>query len=184
MTDNRLSSLAMLSIEASCVRSVDLDDVTKAFACQKTRSKPFWNYYNVTLLIIFSWLLLCAFFHVCYCATIQWFLLFCYMATVRQLNSPAFWEGSRIGLQRNCSHLFATVWCAPQYLDKNVWHHLLCSCYMNVVISLVRSDQWTAPKFGFGLNIFILLFTQAVPKLYPSGSQSGWHRPPWSGEKF
>jgi len=41
MTDNRQSSLAMLSIDASCARSLDLDDVIKAFACQKTRSKPF-----------------------------------------------------------------------------------------------------------------------------------------------
>jgi len=41
MTDSRLSSLAMLSIEASCVCSLDLDDVIKAFACQTTRSKPF-----------------------------------------------------------------------------------------------------------------------------------------------
>jgi len=38
MTDSRLSALAMLSIEASCVHSLDLDDVIKAFACQKTRS--------------------------------------------------------------------------------------------------------------------------------------------------
>jgi len=28
-------------------------------------------------------------FHVCYWATIQWFLLFCCMTTVRQLSSPA-----------------------------------------------------------------------------------------------
>jgi len=49
MTDSRLSSLAMLSIEASCVRSVDLDDVIKAFACQKTRSKLFCYYYDVTI---------------------------------------------------------------------------------------------------------------------------------------
>jgi len=41
MTDSRLSSLTMLSIEASCVRSLDLVDVIKAFACQMTRSKPF-----------------------------------------------------------------------------------------------------------------------------------------------
>jgi len=41
MTDNRQSSLAMLSIEALCVRSLDLDDVKKAFAWQKTPSKPF-----------------------------------------------------------------------------------------------------------------------------------------------
>jgi len=40
MTDNRLASLAMLSIEASCVHSLDLDDVIKAFSCQMTRSKP------------------------------------------------------------------------------------------------------------------------------------------------
>ena len=48
MTDSRLSSLAMLSIEASSVRSLDLDDVIKAFACQKTRSKLFCYYYDVT----------------------------------------------------------------------------------------------------------------------------------------
>jgi len=41
MTDSRLSSLTKLSIEASCVRSLDLDGVIKACACQKTRSKPF-----------------------------------------------------------------------------------------------------------------------------------------------
>jgi len=41
MTDLRLSSSAMLSIEASCVLSRDLDDVIKLFACQKARSKPF-----------------------------------------------------------------------------------------------------------------------------------------------
>jgi len=41
MTDSRLFRLAMLSSEASCVRSLDLDDVIKAFACQKTRSNPF-----------------------------------------------------------------------------------------------------------------------------------------------
>jgi len=41
MTDNRLSSLAMLSIEASNVHSLDSDGVIKAFSCQKTRSKPF-----------------------------------------------------------------------------------------------------------------------------------------------
>ena len=48
MTDSRLSSLAMLSIEASCVRSLDLDDVIKAFACQKTCSKLFCYCYDVT----------------------------------------------------------------------------------------------------------------------------------------
>jgi len=30
-TDSKLSSLAMLSMEASCVRSLELDDVIKAF---------------------------------------------------------------------------------------------------------------------------------------------------------
>jgi len=48
VTESRLSSLAMLSIEASCVRSLDLDDVIKAFTCQKTRSKVFCYYYDVT----------------------------------------------------------------------------------------------------------------------------------------
>jgi len=32
MTDRRLSALAMFSIKASCVRSLDLDDVIKASA--------------------------------------------------------------------------------------------------------------------------------------------------------
>jgi len=41
MTDSKLSLLPMLLIEASCVPSLDLVDVTKAFAYQKTRSKPF-----------------------------------------------------------------------------------------------------------------------------------------------
>jgi len=45
MIDSRLSWLAVLSIEASCVRSLDLDDVIKAFACQKARSQPFWYYF-------------------------------------------------------------------------------------------------------------------------------------------
>jgi len=67
MTDSKLSSLQMLSIEASCMCSLDLDDVIKAFACQKTRSKPFWYYYNVTLFMIFSWLLLCNFSCVLLC---------------------------------------------------------------------------------------------------------------------
>jgi len=48
MTDSRLSSLAMLSIGASCARSLNLVDVIKAFACQKTRSKLFCYYYDVT----------------------------------------------------------------------------------------------------------------------------------------
>jgi len=63
--------------------------VIKSFACQKTRSKLFWYYYKVTLFMIFSWLLLRNIFHVCYCFTIQWFLLFCYMTTVRLVTSPA-----------------------------------------------------------------------------------------------
>jgi len=41
MTDSRLSILAMLSIEAYCVRYLELDGVIKAFSCQQTRSKPF-----------------------------------------------------------------------------------------------------------------------------------------------
>jgi len=41
MTDSRLSSLEMLSIEALSVCSLDLDDVIKAFACQKAHSEPF-----------------------------------------------------------------------------------------------------------------------------------------------
>jgi len=79
----------MLLIEAPCARFLDLDDVTKAFACQKTRPKPFSYYSNVTLFMIFSWLLSRNIFHVCYCDTLQWLLLFCCMTTVRQLGSPA-----------------------------------------------------------------------------------------------
>jgi len=41
MTDSRLSSLAMLSIEASCVRSLDLDDVIKAFAYKRLARSRF-----------------------------------------------------------------------------------------------------------------------------------------------
>jgi len=48
-----------------------LDDVIKAFACQKTRSKPFQHCYNVTLFMILSRLLLCNIFHVCYCDNIK-----------------------------------------------------------------------------------------------------------------
>jgi len=62
--------------------------VIKTFACQNTRSKLFWYYDKVTLFIILSWLLLRDIFHVCYCATIQWFLLFCCLTTVRQLSRP------------------------------------------------------------------------------------------------
>jgi len=36
---------------------------------------------------------------------------------------------------------------------------------MNVVLSLMRSDQQTAEKCGFGLTTFVLLFAQAVPIL-------------------
>jgi len=41
MTNSRLSSLAMLSVETSCVRSLDLEDAIKVFTCHKTHSKPF-----------------------------------------------------------------------------------------------------------------------------------------------
>ena len=69
MTDSRLSSLAMLSIETSCVRSLVLNDVIRAFVFQKTRSKPCWYYYDVTSFMIFSWLLLCNIFM---CATVPY----------------------------------------------------------------------------------------------------------------
>ena len=41
MTDNRLSSLAMLSIENDCARSLDYDNVITAFAIKKVRSRLF-----------------------------------------------------------------------------------------------------------------------------------------------
>jgi len=75
MTDSRLSSLAM-SIEASCVCSLDLDDVIKVFSGQKTRSKSFWYYNNVIMFMIFSWLWYCNIFHAWCCAAIQYFFCF------------------------------------------------------------------------------------------------------------
>jgi len=77
------------SVVPNGCRGLRLWNPQKAFARQKTRPKLFWYYYKVTLFMIFSWLLLRNIFHVCYCATIQWLLLFCYMSTVRQLSSPA-----------------------------------------------------------------------------------------------
>jgi len=47
MTEYQTVFISMLSNEASCVHSLDLDDVIRAFACQKTRSKPFWYHYKV-----------------------------------------------------------------------------------------------------------------------------------------
>ena len=41
MADNRLSSMAMLSIESSYARFLDYDAVIKAFANEKVRSRPF-----------------------------------------------------------------------------------------------------------------------------------------------
>ena len=41
MTDSRLSSLAMLSIENDCARSLDYDNVITAFANKKVRSRLF-----------------------------------------------------------------------------------------------------------------------------------------------
>ena len=69
MTDSRITSLAMLSIEASCVFCLDLDGVIKAFACQKVHSKPIRYHNNMTLFTIVSWLLFCYIFRMCYTAT-------------------------------------------------------------------------------------------------------------------
>ena len=69
MTDSRLTSWAMLLIEASCVCFLDLDGAIKAFACQKTHSKPFRYYNNMTLFTIVSWLMLCNIFRRCYTTT-------------------------------------------------------------------------------------------------------------------
>ena len=41
MTDSRLSSLAMLSIENDCAQSLDYDNVITAFANKKVRSRLF-----------------------------------------------------------------------------------------------------------------------------------------------
>jgi len=38
---------------------------------------------------------------------------------------------------------------------------------MNVVLSLMQRDQCTAEKVRFGLSTFVLLFTQAVTRIYP-----------------
>jgi len=37
---------------------------------------------------------------------------------------------------------------------------------MNVVLSMIRRDQWTVQIIRFGLTTF-LLFNQAVPRIYP-----------------
>jgi len=73
-------------VSRSIMCSLALDIFVKAFA-----KRPVPNHFDttVTLFIIFSWLLLCNIFHVCYCATLKWFLLFCCMTTVRPLSIPA-----------------------------------------------------------------------------------------------
>jgi len=97
MTNCRLSSLAMLSIETSCLRYLELDDVIR-FCMPKDFLLDFLILlYNVTLFMIFAWLFLCNICYVCYCATIQWFLLFCWMTMVRQLSSPTFFVGAESG---------------------------------------------------------------------------------------
>jgi len=79
-------------------------DVIKAFAWQKTHSKPFWYYYIVTMLMKFFVVIVMQYFHVCYWATVQWFLLFFCMTTVHQLSSLHF-GGGRVGLLWNASYL-------------------------------------------------------------------------------
>jgi len=38
---------------------------------------------------------------------------------------------------------------------------------MNVVLFLIRRDQWTVKKLPFSTSTFVSLFTQAVPRFYP-----------------
>ena len=86
MTDSRLSSLAMLSIEASCMRTLDSDDVIRAYARQKTRSKPFWYYCTI------MWHCLWYFHGYCYviffmCTTVPPCSdLFCFAVWLRSAN--------------------------------------------------------------------------------------------------
>ena len=41
--DNRLTSLALISIESACVRSLDYNDIIYVFATSKARKKNFDN---------------------------------------------------------------------------------------------------------------------------------------------
>jgi len=43
MGQERLDSLSLLCIEADMLRSVDFDDVIKAFALAKSRKQTFWT---------------------------------------------------------------------------------------------------------------------------------------------
>jgi len=76
ITDSR-SPLAKLLIEASCVRSLDLHDVIKAFACQKARSRSFCYYYNMTFLWYFYGYCYVMFFM---CGTVLIYIDFFYFA--------------------------------------------------------------------------------------------------------
>ena len=52
MTDSRLSSLAMLSIENDCARSLDYDNVITAFVFKSLRTKRFApDYLNDTVFL-------------------------------------------------------------------------------------------------------------------------------------
>jgi len=105
--------------------------------------------YNVTLFMIFSWLFLCNIFHVWCCATIQWSRLFCCMTPVRQLSIPAFGRGEELDCYSTVHTYLLFFWRAYPYLDKIVCHYLLGSCWVNVVLSLVRSGQWFAQTIPF-----------------------------------
>jgi len=92
----------MLLIEASCVRCLDLNDLIKAFPCQKTRSKPFSYYYNAMLFMILMVIVMQIFI----CTTVPLYsdfryVLFCCMTTVQLLSSPAI---EKYKLQRQLNH--------------------------------------------------------------------------------
>jgi len=70
-------------------------------------------------------------FHVCYFATMQWYILLCCLTTVRKLSSPAFCGGGRVGLLRYCSYLFVIAWCATAF-----WYFFGINC------SVVAKWMW------------------------------------------
>jgi len=91
MTDSRLSSLTMLSIEASSVRTLDLADVIKASTCQKTRSKPF-RYYPTIMWHCFRYCHIYCYVIFFMCATVPLCSdFFCFAVWPR----PASWAAMR-----------------------------------------------------------------------------------------
>jgi len=68
---------------------------------------------------------------------------------------------------RRCSYLFVIVWCAASYLDKIVWHHFLNLLNECGYITDTERSMNCSRNSVFDLPTFVLLFAQAVPRIYP-----------------